>query len=398
MKIHTKLIITGFVIQLTTMAFGRFAYTLILPAMMKSLGFSNTQMGMLGTGIVLGYLMNCLFSGVLSHRIGEERVVHISVGTLSVALFGLGFFSRFGVLLIFSVLLGAGAAGSYIPLVAILNTHFHERGKAYGIVTGGVGVGTILCGYLVPLLLEISQESGYRISWWVLSLINIMVLAPALLFLKNNHVKEKTHSSSHAFRRSLLLFSKNKPLLLTGIIYFCLGFSYIIYVTYFGAYSIEEIGFSERSTGMMWSLFGINLIYSGIFWGTLLDRYNKITVAVIVNVLLALSVLLVLPFKREALFYISTFIFGFSFMGFLTVIFLFISNVVNKNEMAKVYGASTLIHSAGQIFSTFLAGLLKDITGTFKVSFGISLYILITCIFLFLILRKKLQPATENST
>ena len=398
MKTHIKLIITGFVIQLTTMAFGRFAYTLILPAMMKSLEFSNTQMGMLGMGIVLGYLMNCLFSGVLSHRIGEERVVHISVGTLSVALFGLGFFSRFGVLLVFSVLLGAGAAGSYIPLVAILNTHFHERGKAYGIVTGGVGIGTMLCGYLVPLLLEVSQESGYRISWWVLSLINIMVLAPALLFLKNDHVKEKPHSAPQAFRGILLLFSKNRPLLLTGVIYFFLGFSYIIYVIYFGAYSIEEIGFSERSTGMMWSLFGINLIYSGIFWGALLDRYNKITVAVVVNALLAFSVLLVLPFKREVLFYISTFIFGFSFMGFLTVIFLFISNVVNKNEMAKVFGASTLIHSAGQIFSTFLAGLLKDITGTFKVSFGISLCILITCIFLFLVLRKKLQPATENST
>ena len=178
--------------------------------------------------------------------------------------------------------------------------------------------------------------------------------------------------------------------MLISTIYFLLGFSYIIYATYFGAYAIEEIGFSTKSTGIMWSLFGINLIYSGIFWGALADRYNIITVSLLVNLLLALSVFLVIPLRFEFLFYISTFLFGFSFMGFLTVIYLLIGEMI-QNNMAKAFGASTLLHSTGQIISTFIAGFLKDMTGTYRIPLGISLGGLLLCVVLFVQLKKRIR-------
>ena len=121
MKKNRSTIITGFLIQLTTMAFGRFAYTLILPDMMQTLKLSNTHMGTLGMGIVAGYLLNSHFSGKLSRVIGEEQTAKVSMLLVSLSLAGLGFFSSFWVLLFLTVLLGAGSAGSYVPLVSILN-------------------------------------------------------------------------------------------------------------------------------------------------------------------------------------------------------------------------------------------------------------------------------------
>jgi len=386
-----RLILIGFFIQLTTMAFGRFAYTLILPDMMRSLGFSVTQMGILGMGIVVGYLINSFFSGTLSGRFSEHRVVKISMIALSIALFCLGYFSHFVILLAAAILLGSGASGSYIPLVALLNISFRERGKAFGIVTGGAGVGIMLCGYLIPPILSHFGENGYRTGWYMLAIINAIVFLPSLFFLKKEPAQEKVEYHRESGRSFFSLYRENKSLILISIIYFLLGFSYIIYVTYFGAYAIEEIGFSTKSTGMMWSLFGINLIYSGIFWGALADRYDTSTISLLVNLLLALAVFLVIPLRFEFFFYISTFLFGFSFMGFLTMIYLLIGEMIQNNSMAKAFGASTLLHSAGQIISTFIAGFLKDMTGTYRIPLGISLGGLLLCVVLFVQLKKRIR-------
>ena len=138
----------------------------------------------------------------------------------------------------------------------------------------------------------------------------------------------------------------------------------------------------------MWSLFGVNTIYSGIFWGVFIDRYKKNSLALIINTLLAISVLIIIPRGVEALFYVSPFIFGLTFMGFITTIFSLISDEVQKEEMAKIFGATTLIHAAGQIMSTPLAGYLKDITHTFKIPLMLSVVSLFICILLLVSLRK----------
>jgi MFS family permease len=389
MNRHSPLVPVGFFIQLTTMAFGRFAYTLILPDMMQSLGFTVTRMGALGTGIVLGYLINSLLSGLLSERFGEVRIIRLSVICVSAALFCLGFFSRFAFLFASSVLLGAGAAGSYIPLVSLLNLGFHRRGTAFGIITGGTGAGIMLCGYLVPLLLTSFPHAGYRTSWYALALINMPVFIGALIFFKGDGRRQREAPGREGLLRVLSRYGRSGPLFLVLVVYFLLGFAYIIYVTYFGAYAVREMGFSVKSAGIMWSLFGINLIYSGFFWGALSDRFERKKVSLAVGLLLALSVLLIIPLRLKPLFYLSTFLFGFTFMGFLTLIYLFIGSAVEREHMGIIFGASTLIHGFGQLASTFLAGMLRDQTGTFKVPLSLSLLTLLVCV----LLITRIKPA-----
>ena len=388
MKENFRFIIIGFFIQLTTMAFGRFAYTLILPDMMRSLRLTNTGMGILGTGIVIGYLANSLLSGKLADIIGAELTVKISIFSLSLSLFTMGFFSHFALLFVSSIFLGAGASGSYIPFIHILNIHYRKRGRAFGIVMGGTGVGIVLCGYIIPPLLALSESYGYRVSWYALSLINLIVLIITILFLKPDRSAAEEKGEEQVEKRIIQIFRGNMSLIITTIIYFFVGISYIIYATYFGAYCIDEIGFTARKTGMIWSLFGINVIYAGIICGILLDKFNKINVALIFTPIFAFSIFIIIPFRAELFFYFSTFLFGFSLMSFITTIASLISEEVDKYEMARVFGASTFMHGSGMVIGTSIGGLLKDITGTFKVPLFISFSILIGCVFLFFILKK----------
>jgi MFS family permease len=379
MKSRTGLIVIGFFIQCTTMSFGRFAYTLILPAMMKDLHFSTTLMGLLGTGIVMGYLYFSYKSGVLSCTLGPYLTVKLSILLVSISLFCLGYFSRYFALLASSLGLGAGAAGSYIPLIHIMNKRFRGRGKAFGLVMGGAGAGIMLSGYIIPQLLRV----GYRPCWYALSGINTVVLIIVLVFMKAGEDGMKLVDGNHRIG-FMAPFRGNRPLMLTTIVYMLVGFSYIIYITYFGPYSIDELGYTERTTGIMWSLFGLNTVYSGLFWGTIADRKGSAKTACIVTGLLTLSVALIIPSSAKPVLYLSTFLFGLSFLGFITVIVSIISAAVEQQVMGAVFGTATLLHGGGQVLGASSAGVLKDLSGTFRVPLSLSVLLLLCCIILLL--------------
>jgi len=392
---NSALITIGFFIQFTTMAFGRFAYTLIYPEMMKSLDLSHTAMSMLGTGIVAGYLLNSHISGWLSNRIGAHRTVCISIFLSSFSLFVLGYVTRFTVLLTASFLLGASASGAYIPLIHILNSQTGGKAAVFGFVMGGAGAGILMSGYLIPILLTLQPIQGYSTSWYTLSLINVIVLVISIVFFRKELREDGYTATILKWEGRLIpILIKHCRLQLVLLAYFFVGFSYIIYATYFGAYTVDELGFTIRSTGIMWSLFGINMIYVGIIWGTLSDRYNKIDMGLLSLISFFLSILIVTISRRELFFYISAFLFGFSFPGVLTVIISIMSDLVPEESMSVVFGFSTLVHGGAQALSIPLAGSLRNMTGTFRFSFMLSCVGAGICILVFAIL-KAMQKRTR---
>jgi len=372
MRKNLPLIFAGWLVQFTTMAFGRFVFTLILPDMMKALGLSATMMGFLGTGIVAGYLVNSFMSGRISEAIGEERTLKYSIALVSASLFCLGYFSSYPVLLAATLGLGAGAAGSYIPLIAIVNQSVSKKGSAFGIVMGGAGAGIVLSGYIVPPLLTVSPGLGYRVSWFVLALINTVVLIVTFRLMKNGKKKISRQKAKTKKKSISWVFASRKKLFLTVLYYFILGFSYIIYVTYFGVYAIAEIGFSEKTAGIMWSLFGFNSLYSGLFWGWFSDKIDKIVVAMSATSILTGAVIVIIPWNMAWVFYLSTFLFGFVFFGLITVTASLISDEVTEREMGTVFGAATLIHGMGQVCGVPLSGYLHDVASTWKLPFFVS--------------------------
>ena len=53
------------------------------------------------------------------------------------------------------------------------------------------------------------------------------------------------------------------------------GISYIIYVTFFGAYLINEMYLTTETTGLLWALVGGLSLFSGPLWGHISDRIGR---------------------------------------------------------------------------------------------------------------------------
>ena len=171
-KLHYGWIVI-FMGLLTTIAahgFGRMAYTIILPAMKDGLKFDYEQLGLLASGNLAGYLIMALIGGVLAARFGTRIVITLALILLGLTLILTGLAQSFGYALTMRFLTGVGNAASYIPAMALGSAWFamKRRGFATGIVSGGIGAGTLISGLLVPPIVSAYGLEGWRFAWYTL--------------------------------------------------------------------------------------------------------------------------------------------------------------------------------------------------------------------------------------
>src|SRR4030042_5086372 len=77
---------------------------------------------------------------------------------------------RFSFAFIMGLLTGFGNGAAYVPAMALGSAWFvlRRRGFATGIVSAGMGGGTLVAGLIVPPLLKAYGSEGWRFSWYYL--------------------------------------------------------------------------------------------------------------------------------------------------------------------------------------------------------------------------------------
>ncbi len=390
----------GVLVKMAGLGFGRFSYPMLIPNMRGSLGFDYTEMGFLSGAIMLGYLLFSLIGGMLATRWGSKRIVIASLFCGTLSMFFISRLSGFFPLLFFSFTMGAGGAGAHISMTTLPMAWFEERrlGRALGIVTGGTGIGIIVTGLLLPYLLFNLGEGGWRQCWLFLALITFMVAVIAWLFIREKPPRITILPSIPRRDKASVPFTgKRNGLTLRGIfaIYFVFGFAYNIYATYFVAYLVEEIRLSERTAGNIWAIFGWMCMGSGLIWGYISDRLGRREALLWDNGIIAFSILLPLLLHQPFFLGFSAFLFGATFLGTVTVIAAAIGDQVVEKR-ASVYGLVTLIHGIGQFLGTTSGGYLKDLTGSFQLTFVVSLSGFFLCILLTAFNKTPLSPVVAE--
>lgn len=380
----------GFLIQLTALGFGRFAYTALLPSMKSDLGLTNTHMGFLQVGILIGYLLFAYLCSAFSKRWGLSIVINASCALVGLAMMALGLVSSFSLCLVLAFLIGSGAAGAYIPLIPLTIgwSSIRRSGSAIGIIMSGTGVGIIVVGYAAPLILERFGTAGWRHAWFIFGAASLLVALAGFFLLKENRsfVESGTHHNSQDSTVGLLYRDPSLRIIL--IVYLLVGFGYIIFATFAVAYAVEEIRLSVKEAGLLWSLFGLFSVLGCLFWGMVSDYLGRKTVTLIDLALLCASILLAVLWKEKIVLYVSGSLFAFTFNGAITLIASMFGDHIPMAKMDRIFGVSTLIHGLGQAVGVGIAGWLKDLTATFAVPFLLSALIIGLCPLLLLFLKE----------
>ena len=396
-------IFMGLMTTIAAHGFGRMAYTIILPAMKDGLKFDYTQLGLLGTGNFIGYLSMAIIGGFLAARFGTRIVITFALLLMGLTMILTGFAQSFGFAFAMRLLTGLGNGASYVPAMALGSAWFaiSRRGFATGIVSGGIGAGTFISGLIVPPILSVYGMEGWRHAWYVLGG-GVLIIAGIVFAFVRSRPEEKgllpvgstekapeNPAPASSGKVSSLQWSAvygMPSVWYLGLVYFFYGMSYIIYMVFFAAYLVKEIGLPQTWAGGLWATVGLLSTFCGVIWGSISDRLGRSRGAALAYLVLAISYIIYAVLKMKAGFYVSAILFGLTAWSIPTIMAAAAGDFVGPRLAPAGLGFITLFFGIGQALGPALGGYLADLTQSFTLPFlvagGISLVGALASLFL----------------
>ena len=394
-KLHYGWVVV-FMGLLTTIAahgFGRMSYTIILPAMKDGLGFNYTQLGLLGTGNFIGYLTMAIIGGFLAAHFGTRIVITAALILMGITMILTGLAQSFGLAFAMRLLTGLGNGAAFVPAMALGSAWFskRQRGFATGIVSAGIGAGTLISGLIVPPILSTFGANGWRFSWYILGGAVLLISGIVYQFVRSNPEEKGLRQVGADKNDAVRIDSSTTEKVLApkwtatvksvikmgsvwylGVVYFFYGLSYIIYMVFFAAYLVKEIGLSQEWAGGLWALVGGLSIFCGVLWGKISDWLGRSWGAALAYLVLGISYLIYALIKVEFGFYLSAVLFGLTAWSIPTIMAAAAGDFVGPRLAPAGLGFITLFFGIGQAFGPALGGYLADVSGSFTLPFLIA--------------------------
>ena len=373
-----------------SMAFGRFAYALLLPGMRADLEWSYTEAGAMNTASGVGFLIGAIVATWGPGKLGFKRAFAIGGFATAATLFCSGLTDRFVLLLALRAVGGAtGAisfiAGSSLAAAAGQGGNRSRAPLALGIYFAGGGLGVIVSALVIPQLVA---SAGWRAGWFALGLLSFVAMMVAMPALQHTPQPPSQQTAETRGAASILFLA---PQIVSYSLY---GLGYIAYATYIIAYLRKSLGFDTTEISLFWALVGTATIVGAFAWGPILARLKGGwgSVATIGLTTVAAAIPLFLAGRGPA--YLSAILFGGAFLAAVAAMTACVRRTVAPRAWAKTIGALTVGFALGQSIGPVLSGLISD--GANGVRSGLLLSIAVLTISVFAAVFQR-EPANGLS-
>jgi predicted MFS family arabinose efflux permease len=345
---------------------GRFAYSLVLPDMRDSLGWSYSAAGFMNTINAVGYLAGALVASRVIKRVGLAASVRW--GTLacvaSLALCALS--GNFVVLSFARLLTGLGAAFGFIGGAALAATIAQSEPKRANFLLSlfyaGPGLGIVASGLIAPFTLQAFGPGSWWIVWWAMTLLSVAMTLPLLLA----EIDTKAGIADAAPAK----FATG-PVLIYLAGYFLFGAGYIAYMTFMIAY-VRDGGGGAAAQSAFWCLIGVSAFVTPWLWRRVLamDR-GGLSTAIILG-LNAVGAGLPLFGHSPLLLATSAVVFGVSFFALVGSTTAFVRFNYPPASWPAGIAAMTIAFGIGQILGPIAVGAITDAFGSLSYALNVS--------------------------
>ncbi len=358
--------IVRFLNIVVALGMGRYLFSMLVPQIRNAYALSYTQIGILSSSVLTGYLIGAYTGGVALHRFPGRVVPLGAVCGLAIGFLAYAVSAPFAVLLPASVIMGAGSATLFMSVFPdiVQESEPVRYGRSMGRTMSGVGTGVVL----IALLSAIPWSGSSITRVWGSAL--VLTLGALLLNLLVQRASEPVTDErrlphyAHAWVRLV----RTPALRYLLIAYFLFGVSYSAFLNYILA------NLSERSSNVdlpwlhIWFSFGLLSIIGSFSWGQLFDSFSRKRVILWNYVLCGTGIAIVAISTTRAVGYIGTALFAVSLIGYVALVSGYI--LILTGSWSSVFaGKFTLVHGIGQVFGAFFGGLIRDLTGGFSVVF-----------------------------
>ncbi|NOY13526.1 MAG: YbfB/YjiJ family MFS transporter [Deltaproteobacteria bacterium] len=370
------IVVTGILTLFACLGLARFAFGMLLPGMRAGLGLAYDQLGYIGTGNFVGYLLSVAMAPGLIHKFKPRITISFGLLLIAFSMVGMSQCSTFLSLLLFYTLTGIGSGLANIPTMVLIAHWFRrERRRAAGLMVIGNGSAIVLAGLLIPFLNQRYGAEGWRISWLLLAAVAVLVGLLVAILVRNDPqelaltpIGEKQVFSEVELSTPLPANS-GRTLLLLGLLYLLFGATYMVYGTFIVTSMVDEYGFSEAVAGQFWSWVGFFSLFSGVIFGTLSDRIGRRRGLMLVFSVQTLAYLLAGSGLGEWPLLISVFLYGIAAWAIPAIMVAAVGDFLGVTKAAAGFSLITFFFAGGQTVGPAVAGIIGEASGSFAPAF-----------------------------
>lgn len=422
----------------------RFGYTLVLPSMQAGLGLDNTQAGGLATANLIGYSVLAVLGGALASRFGPRIVIALGLACAGAAMLLTATVDGFIGAAAWRFVTGMGSGASNVPVMGLMAAWFgvRRRGLASGVAVAGSSLALIVLGPTVPRIIAAGGEAGWRDSWLWFGVATLALAVLSYLVLRNRPgdmgllplggdtgasgerdpggsaattvegaraPADPAGTASEQPRASGVgqtgsgsarlggglqwgLVYRSPTVWHLGLVYVAFGFSYIIYMTFFTKYLVNEAGYSASGAGNLFMLMGWVSLLCGVIWGAVSDAIGRKWALVIVYLIQMTSFALFDLWASPTGFLISAVLFGLTAWSIPAIMAAACGDALGSRLAPAALGFVTAFFALGQSLAPTVAGALADSAGSFGPAFLLAAGVALAGA----VMASFLRPAAEG--
>ena len=350
-------------------------FSVYLPYLREGYGSSNTQISLLLT-------VRCVASTV--SMLAVERYyqrVSLRLGsTLAVLMLAAGFFSfaafptYWGGCVGFILLGAAYGFGTMVPVSLLIRRWFDQgQGFALGVCTTGSGVASVLVTPLLASLLE--RHSVYAVFF--LEGIGTVGIAALIFLLVRSAPQPDGRESCQEAGEAALEEGRGEALAGPGFWWMALAVMILGSAggngpSYF-AIRFQEKGFSPTLSAYAISTYGSLLMIGKCVYGLLTDRWGarRTNALFLVTMGAGMAVCALLPAGSTWMMFGGAALVGFGFPPATVGLTVWAMDLSSKEQQEIMMERFQTLYVVGNLFTSFLPGLLADWSGSYALTYGI---------------------------
>ncbi len=365
----------------------RLGYGVVLPEMIRELGFSRAAGGTIYNAYLFVYIALTPLTGYLTDRLGARRVITSCALILGIGVILMGTVKTLPMACLFFAVAGLGATGMWTPVITVVQRWFSlgRRGMALGILSTGYGLGFATIGVAFPWIVG---HFNWRFAWYFLGAgALIMVLFNGLL------LKSDPESSGYlpwAQKKPTAPVDAVKPLgsnevgpvkkafidntfWLIGTSYFFISYPLYGITTFMVDYARYELELPLAKASFLATIHGICMLPGVLTILPISDYLGRKKTITLSNFFITVSLI-------GILFSGNSWIMLYSFVGIMAVFYgatfpiygACAGDYFPKEVMGTVIGAWTAFYGGGAILANWVSGILRDATGSYDTAFIIN--------------------------
>lgn len=369
---------------LMTISYGiRFSFGVFFKSLEQEFEWSRAlTSSVFSVYMLLGSLFAVL-GGWLADRYGP-RIIFMTLGLF--CFLGLALTSQssapWHLFLGHGLLVAIGTGPVYSIASSIATRWFPQRrGLALGIVTSGVGLGSIL---VAPIAAYLIVDYGWRISYLTIGVMALMVMTPLSLLLRKNPTKALSlynnvqqaavslHTSNTSGEESRELsigqIIKQKNFVLIISIWFFWAFCLFMVTTHIVRHAID-LNIDPMQAASIVSVSGFANVPARITMGLVSDRFGRKRIALICASLMAISMLWLTQSSSLWMFFVFAIVFGAAYGGLTPSTTALVSDTFGVHHAGLVFGLLEIGWVCGAAVGPTLAGYIFDVTSQYYYAF-----------------------------